>query len=123
MTSAASAQQAASWIVRDGLRELELLFKAVLSHPSEPFLMADDDRHCLDASSAAGKLLGLSKDKIIGRRIDDLLNPSFQSHMAQRWRTFLEQGEQDGAFPLDGSNGNVREVRYIAKSKVWPGGH
>src|SRR5579864_8638448 len=73
MNSAASAQQAASWVVKDGLRELELLFKAVLSHPSEPILIADDDRHCLDASSAAGKLLGVSKDKIIGHRLDDFL--------------------------------------------------
>src|SRR5579864_2045100 len=100
MTSAASAQQAAGWLVRDGLRELELLFRAVLSHPSEPILIADDDRHCLDASSAAGKLLGLSKDKIIGRRIDDFLNPSSQSKIAQLWGTFLEQGEQEGAFRL-----------------------
>jgi formate hydrogenlyase transcriptional activator len=123
MTSAASAQQAATWIVKDGLRELELLFRAVLSHPSEPILIADDDRHCVDASSAACKLLGLSKGKIIGHRIDDFLNPSFQSHIAQLWRTFMGQGEQEGAFPLAGSNGNAREVRYIAKSDVLPGRH
>jgi PAS domain S-box-containing protein len=123
MTSAASAQQAAGWLVRDGLRELDLLFRAVLSHPSEPILIADDDRNCLDVSSAASKLLGLSKDKIIGHRIDDFLNPSFQSHIAQLWRTFLEQGEQEGAFPLAGSNGSAREIRYIAKSNVLPGRH
>ena len=123
MTSAASAQPAATWLVSDGLRELELLFRAVLSHPSEPILIADDDRNCLDVSSAAGKLLGLSKEKIIGHQIDDFLNPSFQSKIAQPWRTFLEQGEQEGAFRLAGSNGNAREVRYIAKSNVLPGRH
>src|SRR5689334_3569261 len=100
MNSAASAQQAAIWIAKEGLRELELIFRAVLSHPSEPILIADDDRNCLDVSSAAGKLLGLSKDKIIGHRIDDFLNPSFQSKIAQLWSAFLEEGEQESAFPL-----------------------
>ena len=60
MHSAASEQETSSWLVRDGLKELELLFRAVLSHQSEPILIADDDRHCLDASSGAAKLLGLS---------------------------------------------------------------
>ena len=123
MNSAASAQPAATWLVSDGLRELELLFRAVLSHPSEPILIADDDRNCLDVSSATGKLLGLPKDKIVGHRIDDFLEPSFRSQLAPLWRTFLEQGQQEGSFRLGGSNGNVREVRYTAKSNVLPGRH
>jgi len=109
--------------VSDGLRELELLFRAVLSHPSEPILIADDNRNCLDVNSAAGKLLGLSKDKLIGRRIDDFLEPSVPSQVAQLWQTFLAQGEQEGSFRLAGSNGHVREVRFLARSSVLPGRH
>ena len=60
MHSAASEQETSSWLVSDGLKELELLLRAVLSHQSEPILIADDERCCLDASSGAAKLLGLS---------------------------------------------------------------
>jgi PAS domain S-box-containing protein len=73
MHSAASEQETSSWLVSDGLKELELLLRAVLSHQSEPILIVDDDRVCLEASSGASKLLGLSIGKLIGQRIDDLV--------------------------------------------------
>ena len=57
MNSAASEQDTSSWLVSDGLKEMELLLRAVLSHQSEPILMVDDDRLCLEASSGAAKLL------------------------------------------------------------------
>src|ERR1700676_5418412 len=64
-------QQKTGWLVENGLKELELLFRTVLYHPSEPILIADSDRHYVDANSGAGRLLGRSRDQIIGRRIDD----------------------------------------------------
>ncbi len=123
MYSAAAQPQTASWLVENGLRELELLFRAILYHPSEPILVADDDRHYLDASSGAGKLLGLSRDKIIGRRIDDFAEPSSRPQIEQLWRAFLEQGEQEGTFRLVGPDGSVREVEYTAKGNVLPVRH
>jgi PAS domain S-box-containing protein len=63
------------WLVEDGLRELELLFRAVLSHQSSPILIVDDNRHCLYASAGAGKLLERSMGELIGCRIDDLVEP------------------------------------------------
>ena len=44
MHSAASEQETSSWLVSDGLKELELLLRAVLSHQSEPILIVDDDQ-------------------------------------------------------------------------------
>ena len=76
MNSAASVHGPNGWLVEDGLRELEQLFRAALSHQSEPILIVDDDRLCLYASSGAAKLLGLSMGKIVGRRIDALLEPN-----------------------------------------------
>ena len=67
MHSAASEQETSSWLMSDGLKELELLLRAVLSHQSEPIVISDDDRCSVDASSGACKLLGLSSDKLIGR--------------------------------------------------------
>ncbi|HYM09558.1 MAG TPA: sigma 54-interacting transcriptional regulator [Bryobacterales bacterium] len=123
MPSPASHQQSAGWLVRNGPRELELLLRAILRYPSEPILIADDDRHYLDASFGAGKLLGLSRDKIIGRRIDDFVEPSFRPRIEQLWQAFLEQGEQEGTCPLVGPDGSVREVGYTAKGNVLPVRH
>jgi PAS domain S-box-containing protein len=123
MNSAASAQEATGWQVRDGLNDLELLFRSVLSHQSDPILIVDNDRHCLDVSSGAVKLLGLSRSKIVGGRIDDLVEPGYRSQMEPLWRNFLKPGEQAGVFPLQGADGGVRKVDYCAKSDVLPGRH
>ncbi len=76
MYSAASVQETSSWLVSDSSKELELLLRAVLCQQSEPLLITDDNGRCLDASSAAARLLGFSTSEIIGRRIDDLGLPT-----------------------------------------------
>ncbi len=76
MNSTASEQETSSWLVSDVLKELELLLQAVLSHQSDPILLADNDRCCVDASSGAAKLLGLSMGKMIGQRILELVEPN-----------------------------------------------
>jgi formate hydrogenlyase transcriptional activator len=73
MHSAASEQDTISWLLSDGQKEMELLLRAVLSHQSEPILIVDDDRVCLEASSGAARILGLSTGKIIGQRLDDFV--------------------------------------------------
>lgn len=68
-----------SWLSENGPRELELLFRAIVHHPSEPILIADNDRHNLDASSGAGKLLGLSREQLIGSSFGRLRRAGFQA--------------------------------------------
>ena len=58
MCSAGSQSPATRWLVENGPRELELLFRAIVYHPSAPILIADNDRNYRDASAGAGKLLG-----------------------------------------------------------------
>jgi formate hydrogenlyase transcriptional activator len=83
MHSAASEQETSGWLANDVLKELELLLQAVLSHQSEPVLIANNERCCVDASSGAARLLGLSMDKIIGQRMLDLTEPNKLSYTAQ----------------------------------------
>jgi PAS domain S-box-containing protein len=72
--------------VENGARELELLFRAIVYHPTEPILIADNDRNYRDASAGAGKLFGLPRDEIIGRRTDDFVAPSFKPQISQLWQ-------------------------------------
>jgi formate hydrogenlyase transcriptional activator len=119
----ASQARATSWLTENGPRELELLFQAVLFHPSAPVLLADNDRHYLDASVGASKLLGLPREKIIGRKLDDFAPPSFKPVLSERWRAFLKDGEQHGTLQIVGPDGDPREVEYLAKGNVLPVRH
>ncbi len=119
----ASRPQATNWLTENGPKELELLFQAVLFHPSAPILLTDDDRRYRDASSGASRLLGLPREKIIGRKLDDFAPPSFKPVLSERWRAFLEEGQQEGTLELVGSDGGPREVEYLAKGNVLPVRH
>jgi formate hydrogenlyase transcriptional activator len=119
----ASQAQGAGWLVENGPKELELLFRAVVFQPSVPILLTDNDRHYQEASVGAGKLLGLPREQIIGRSLDDFAEPSFRPVIAERWSAFLETGEQEGTLPLMGPDGGPREVEYIAKGNILPVRH
>jgi len=123
MPSTATSPQTSTWLVENGPNELELLFRAIVYHPSAPILIADNDRHYRDASSGAGRLLGLPREKIIGRSLDDFVDPSFKPRVPELWQDFLERGEQKGTLRLLAPDGSPREVEYTAKGNVLPVRH
>ena len=100
MATEALQSQTTRWLVENGPRELELLFRAIVFHPAAPVLIADNDRNYRDASAGAGKLLGLPREKIIGRKMDDFAAPASKPQISQLWRAFLEHGEQNGTLQL-----------------------
>ena len=119
----ASQSQAAGWLAENGPKALELLFRAIVCHSFAPILLADNDRHSLEASVGASKLLGLPREKIIGRSLDDFAEPSFKPVISERWRSFHEEGEQQGTLQLVGPDGSPGAVEYAAKGSVLPGRH
>jgi len=123
VNSAASQPHATRWLSENGPKELELLFRAIVFHPSVPVLLTDDERHYREASVGASKLLGLPREKIIGRSLDDFAEPNFKPVISERWRSFLEEGEQEGELQLLGADGTPRHVEYTAKGNVLPVRH
>src|SRR6185295_11180342 len=101
----ASQPQTQTWLVENWPKELELLFRAIVFHPSAPVLLADDERHNREASVGASKLLGVPREKIIGRSLDDFAAPSSKAVISKTWRAFLETGEQVGTLELLGPDG------------------
>ncbi len=123
LNSTASQPQTSRWLAEHGPKELELLLRAVVFHPSAPILIADDDRQYREASIGASKLLRLPREKIIGRSLDDFAVPEIKPIISERWQSFLEAGEQAGTLQLLDAEGNPREVEYTAKRNVLPVRH
>ena len=119
----ASQPHAAGWLTENGPKELELLFRAIVFHPSVPLLLADNDRQSHEASIGASKLLGIPREKIIGRSLDDFAAPENRPVITERWQSFLEEGKQEGTLQLLGPDGTPREVEYTAKGNVLPVRH
>ena len=116
----ASQPQTAGWLVEHGPKELELLFRAIVFQPSTPVLLTDNERRYHEASVGASKLLGLPREQIIGRSLDDFAEPSAKPAISERWSAFLKAGEQEGTLPLVVPDRGAREVGYIAKGNVLP---
>src|SRR3954468_15331079 len=118
MSSPQSA--ASSWLVDNGPKQLELLLRAVVFHPSAAIFITDDDGNSRDASVGVGKLLGLPRDAIIGRPVDDFAPPASKPQVTELWRALRENGEQEGTLRLLGPDAIPREVAFIAKGNVLP---
>jgi formate hydrogenlyase transcriptional activator len=99
------------------------MFRAIVFHPAAPILLTDNDRHYLDASVGASKLLRLPREKIIGHRVDDFVEPTLKPVVSERWNEFLEEGEQEGTLQLVAADGSPHEVDYLAKGNVLPVRH
>jgi formate hydrogenlyase transcriptional activator len=123
LDSTAAQPQATRWLTENGPGKLESLFRAIVFLPSTPILLADDDRQYLEASAGASKLLGLPREEIIGRRLDDIAVPDIMPVISKRWQEFLKEGEQAGTLRLLGPDGTPRDVEYIAKGNVLPVRH
>ncbi len=123
MASEVPPAQGVAWLMENGPRELELLFRAIVYHPSVPILIADDERNYREASAGAASLLGIPRDEIVGHRIDDLADPSFKPRIPEIWSAFLGQGEQQGTLRLAGADGTLWDVEYTAKGNVLPVRH
>jgi PAS domain S-box-containing protein len=95
--------------------------EALLAAARDAVLVVDDARIFVDANPAACRLLGLSAPELIGRRLDDFLEPGLD--LDGPWRGFLESGEQTGELRVVRPDGAVRHVEYSATARFVAGRH
>lgn len=86
-------------------------------------LLADDDRFYRNANQAACELLGVDRDELIGKRIDDFTDPALLDQVPALFQAFLEAGSLSGNFTMLDGNGDSVECSYSASANVLPGLH
>ena len=118
-----SHSNSAAWLHENGPKALELLFRAVVFHPSAPILITDDKGKSHDASTGVARLLGLPREKVIGRRVDEFAEREFKPQVSQLWKALKQNGELAGTLQLLGADGKAKEVTYTAKGNVLPVRH
>jgi PAS domain S-box-containing protein len=83
---------------------LALVQDRALAGASAPGLQAvlvvNDRRRCAEANEAACELVGLSRDEIVGRRLDSLMAPAMRGRLSHVWTAFAEAGGHAGPFTL-----------------------
>jgi PAS domain S-box-containing protein len=99
------------------------LFHSVFEYAPEALLLADDRRRYVYGNRMARSLLGVSKEALVTRRIDDLATPATQVQLQGLWKRFLEGGAMKGIFPILLANGIERNVLFRARAHVRPGRH
>ena len=88
-----------------------------------PTLLLDDERRYVDANEAACSFLGLTRDQILQRKLDDFLVPEVRSTLTERWPEYLAKGRYAGFFELAMPDGSVRKTMYSSIANVTPGRH
>jgi DNA-binding CsgD family transcriptional regulator len=63
-------------------------------------LVVSDRRRIAEANEPACELIGLSRDQIVGRRLDALLVPEMRIRLGHVWSAFAEAGGHAGPFAL-----------------------
>lgn len=110
---------AATDITEIRVREQQL--RAIFEQSLDAIMIFDDEGTYLQANAAASPLFGLPPSQLVGRRIVDFMEPSFD--VEQTWRFFQERGQLKGEIRLVRPDGTVRDVEYAAKANVLPGQH
>jgi DNA-binding CsgD family transcriptional regulator len=88
-----------------------------------PLLVVDDDCVCVQASLGACRLLGASRDRVIGSRLADLLEPGSHDRLEYVWRAFRSGGGHAGPFTVDSCEAPAGELSVWVTPSVLPSRH
>ena len=96
-------------------------FAALFTAALDAVLLIDEARTFVDANPAACRLLGLTYESLVGRRLDEFVEHPVSVDAA--WQTFLRVGQEIGEVRIIGRDGIPRDVEYAATAFALPGRH
>ena len=106
---------------RSSGRRRERVLEAAADAAQDVILIADDERRFVDLNQAAVEALGLRRDEIIGRPIEDFFSEAQGQAVPDAWSSFAVEGEQRGICEL--KSGSQKTFEYRAKANFRRGLH
>jgi DNA-binding CsgD family transcriptional regulator len=86
-------------------------------------LIADDQRRWVTGNTAASELLGIAREEIPWRTIDEFTPPSKRKRLEEQWAAFLISGGAEGWYQLYVPNRGPMPVEFSAMANVLPARH
>ena len=105
------------------LREHEQKLRAVFDTALDAIFITDDDRRYVDVNPAACDLIGVSKQDLIGQRVDAFLPPERLDHLLQTWAQYIAGGPVRQEWETLRSDGTVVVSEASARPNFVPGLH
>src|ERR1043166_223746 len=103
----------------EALRQSQATVRAIFENSVEGIVIFADDGICLEANAAAGALINLPRNELVGCRLCDFCEKGFEQVWAEL-RTSQSGRGQLWAHPKDGSR---RLVDYSFTANILPGQH
>jgi PAS domain S-box-containing protein len=91
-------------------------FEAVFDESFDAMAIVDDEGRFMDVNSRVCELVGVSKENLLGRSVEEFVSDSF-------WRGLEKPRRQQGILPIIQKNGTERIVEYTVSPDVVSGQH
>lgn len=98
-------------------------FRAIFEHSHDAILLADDTGRIIDVNPAAEALLGYESDEMTGLHSWDFIPDLGEEKGHEVWAQFLEEGQEEGRYPLQRKDGQTVHVEYRAVAHIQPSVH
>jgi DNA-binding CsgD family transcriptional regulator len=85
------------------------------------YVVVNDECRCLDASDEACRILAVTRDRIVGSELEELLAAKSRQRFTHVWRAFREGGGRAGPFAVNGT-GSI-EIDVSVTADVLPSRH
>ena len=86
-------------------------------------LIADDQRRWVTGNAAACELLGIAREDVPWRKIDDFTPQSEHRRLEDQWQAFLTSGTAEGWYQLYVPDRGPVPVEFSATANVLPARH
>lgn len=90
---------------------------------NHPMLIADDQRRWVTGNAAACELLGMEREEIPWRRMDDFTPEGERDRLEEQWQAFLDSGAAEGWYQLYVPARGSVPVEFSATANVLPARH
>ncbi|HUP33486.1 MAG TPA: GAF domain-containing protein, partial [Gaiellaceae bacterium] len=105
------------------LREQEQKLRAVFDTALDAIFINDDERRYVDVNPAGCEYIGVTRDEIVGRFIDDFLPTDRLATVDADWEAYLAGGPTRAEWETQRADGSVRIAEASAHPNFLPGLH